>query len=210
MNEPWPGVGASAHAEAGCLPAGSQDVRGDQIHSDAMVLGGETLHFSDQRHFGFMNIVRSSELNAAKELCKLAPEPFGEDFSVDYLRSKMKASSRPIKEFSLDQTKVCGLGNIYAAEALFESGIDPRKRADRLTKPKAELLHSAIIAVLEPNSPGRASQHRRKFLWRTGFARLACLRPRGRGMPCLRRKYSTHKAGRPLDLLLPEVSTLKP
>ena len=112
-------------------------------------LGGETLHFSDQRHFGFMNIVRSDELNAAKELCKLAPEPFGEDFSVDYLRSKLKASSRPIKEFLLDQTKVCGLGNIYASEALFESRIDPRKRANRLTKPKAEFLHSAILAVLE-------------------------------------------------------------
>lgn len=127
-------------------PAGSEPPRFTHAQFE---LGGETLHFSDQRHFGFMNIVRSRELNAAKELCKLAPEPFGEAFSLDYLRSKLKASSRPIKEFLLDQTKVCGLGNIYAAEALFESGIDPRKRSDRLTKPKAELLHAAIIVVLE-------------------------------------------------------------
>ncbi len=112
-------------------------------------LGGETLNFSDQRHFGFMNIVRSEQLDAAKELCKLAPEPFGDHFTIEYFRSKLKISSRPIKEFLLDQTKVCGLGNIYAAEALFESGIDPRKRADKLTKPKTELLHSAILAVLE-------------------------------------------------------------
>ena len=106
------------------------------------------LVFQDQRHFGLMKIVKTSELNEAKEIKKLAPEPLGEDFSYDYLHSTLRTSKRSLKEFLLDQTKVCGLGNIYASEAMFLSGTSPRRRANKLTRAKTLILLENIRLVL--------------------------------------------------------------
>ena len=106
------------------------------------------LVFSDQRHFGFMKIVKTDELNEAKEIKKLAPEPFGEEFSPKYLRETLKTSSRSLKEFLLDQTKVTGLGNIYAAEAMFLARINPQIPANEVSAIKANRLHKAIGKVL--------------------------------------------------------------
>lgn len=108
----------------------------------------DRLVFDDQRHFGLMKIVKTSELHEAKELKKLAPEPFSDDFSVAYLYKSAKASRRSLKEFLVDQTRVCGLGNIYACEAMFAAGIHPAKRTNRLTRANVERLHESIKAVL--------------------------------------------------------------
>ncbi len=108
----------------------------------------DRLVFDDQRHFGLMKIVRTDELHNAKELKKLAPEPFSDEFSVEYFSQKLKSSKRSLKEFLIDQTKVCGLGNIYACEAMFAAGVDPRKPADKLPKKSVLRLHESIRAVL--------------------------------------------------------------
>ena len=79
------------------------------------------LVFSDQRHFGFMKIVETAHLNEAKEIKKLAPEPFSDEFNRKYFREILKTSKKSLKEFLLDQTKVTGLGNIYAAEAMLNA-----------------------------------------------------------------------------------------
>lgn len=107
------------------------------------------LVFDDQRHFGLMKIVKTGDLYDAKELKKLAPEPFSDEFSAEYLFDKAKASKRSLKEFLIDQTKVCGLGNIYAAEAMFAAGVDPQKPADKLSKQSVMRLHESIRAVLD-------------------------------------------------------------
>lgn len=107
------------------------------------------LVFQDQRHFGLMKIVDTANLYLSKELAKLAPEPFSEEFSVGHLREKLRSSGRSVKEFLLDQTKVCGLGNIYASEALYLSGISPRRRGRSVSKIKTILLHQNIRAVFE-------------------------------------------------------------
>ena len=109
---------------------------------------GERLVFQDQRHFGLMKIVQTSELNESKEIKKLGPEPLGEDFSYDYLRTALLACKRSLKEFLLDQTKVCGLGNIYASEAMFLSRANPRIPAHKLSKPKTAALFDNIRRVL--------------------------------------------------------------
>lgn len=106
------------------------------------------LVFDDQRHFGLMKIVETSILHSAKELAKLAPEPFSEDFSISYLKAALRSSKRTLKEFLLDQTKVCGLGNIYASEAMFAAGIDPRTPAYKVSAPRAARLHDSIRGVL--------------------------------------------------------------
>jgi formamidopyrimidine-DNA glycosylase len=108
----------------------------------------ERLVFQDQRHFGFMNIVDSKHLNETKELAKLAPEPFSGEFCYEYLRRLLKSSSRNIKQLLLDQTKVCGVGNIYASEAMFLAGIRPTVRARSITMKKSDLLRDAIVKVM--------------------------------------------------------------
>ncbi|MGB2752325.1 MAG: bifunctional DNA-formamidopyrimidine glycosylase/DNA-(apurinic or apyrimidinic site) lyase [Pyrinomonadaceae bacterium] len=108
----------------------------------------ERLVFDDQRHFGLMKVVKTPQLHEAKELQKLAPEPFLDEFSVEYLRSILKTSKRSLKEFLLDQTKVCGLGNIYAAEAMFAAGVHPAIPANKVAAKKVPLLYAAIRDVL--------------------------------------------------------------
>jgi formamidopyrimidine-DNA glycosylase len=109
---------------------------------------GDRLVFQDQRHFGLMKIVDTNALSEAKEIKKLAPEPLGDEFTIEYLRSALKSSRRSIKEVLLDQTKVCGLGNIYASEAMFLSAVNPRKASHKITKPKTAALLANIRLVL--------------------------------------------------------------
>jgi formamidopyrimidine-DNA glycosylase len=105
------------------------------------------LVFDDQRHFGLMQIVKTG--NLGEVFGDLAPEPFSEEFSAGYLYNVMQTSRRSIKEFLLDQTKVCGLGNIYASEALSISAINPKTAANKISKARIAPLHAAIKQVLQ-------------------------------------------------------------
>jgi formamidopyrimidine-DNA glycosylase len=106
------------------------------------------LVFQDQRHFGMMKIVETEKLSEAKEIRKLAPEPFSEDFNRQYFRMILKTSGKSLKEFLLDQTKVLGLGNIYASEALFLARANPLIPARTLSARKANVLFEKIRDVL--------------------------------------------------------------
>ena len=106
------------------------------------------LVFKDQRHFGMMKIVETADLFETKELKKLAPEPFSDEFDPKYLRAVLKNSKRPLKLVLLDQTKVPGLGNIYASEALFLAKLNPQTRAGKVSAKKTDTLHEKIREVL--------------------------------------------------------------
>ncbi len=106
------------------------------------------LVFEDQRHFGMMKIVAQNELLETKELACLAPEPFSDEFSLKYFREILASSRRSLKEFLLDQTKVCGLGNIYAAEALFLARVNPEIVAAEVSPQRTKKLFEAIRFVL--------------------------------------------------------------
>jgi formamidopyrimidine-DNA glycosylase len=106
------------------------------------------LVFCDQRQFGVMKLVTAARLNKTKGISKLAPEPFNEEFSLAYLKERLARSRRTLKTLLLDQTKVLGLGNIYAAEALFRARISPFKIAATLSSRRVALLHQAIRDVL--------------------------------------------------------------
>ncbi|HZH30697.1 MAG TPA: bifunctional DNA-formamidopyrimidine glycosylase/DNA-(apurinic or apyrimidinic site) lyase [Pyrinomonadaceae bacterium] len=105
------------------------------------------LAFSDQRHFGMMKLVGAAELEHAKELRLLAPEPFSGDFTPAYLRATFARTRRTLKETLLDQKKVTGLGNIYAAEALFLARINPFRVAADISARRLPRLHRAILDV---------------------------------------------------------------
>jgi formamidopyrimidine-DNA glycosylase len=106
------------------------------------------LVFTDQRHFGMMKIVPNARLDEAKELRKLAPEPFSEEFTPGQLHAALLRSRRTLKETLLDQRRVLGLGNIYAAEVMFIARINPFTIAAELSNKRVPRLHRAILDVL--------------------------------------------------------------
>ena len=106
------------------------------------------LVYCDMRQFGRMNIFKDP-LRPPKELQTLAPEPLSDEFTEDYLIETLSRSRRPLKHLLLDQTRVLGLGNIYAVEALFLAGVNPMKAANKLSKPRARKLYQAIRDVLQ-------------------------------------------------------------
>ena len=121
-------------------------------HTRVRLFFGERqeLRFVDQRTFGQMWYVPDDVAveSIITGLAKLAVDPFSPEFTVEYLADKLKKSRRPIKTGLLDQSMVAGLGNIYADEALFKSGILPTTLCTELQLPKIELLRTAIIQVL--------------------------------------------------------------
>ena len=121
-------------------------------HTRVRLFFGERqeLRFVDQRTFGQMWYVPDDVAveSIMTGLAKLAVDPFSPEFTVEYLADKLKKSRRPIKTGLLDQSMVAGLGNIYADEALFKSGILPTTLCTELQLPQIELLRTAIIQVL--------------------------------------------------------------
>jgi formamidopyrimidine-DNA glycosylase len=107
------------------------------------------LVFCDMRQFGRMRLVAGKKLSALPQIEALAPEPLTNDFSLDYFLETLSKSRRSLKQLLLDQTRILGLGNIYASEALFLARISPLKEAHRLSKPRALKLHQAIRDILK-------------------------------------------------------------
>jgi len=106
------------------------------------------LVFCDMRQFGRMKIVATAQLQQTRELSQLAPEPRRDEFSLAYLRQMLSRSRRSLKTLLLDQTRVLGLGNIYAAEALFLARLSPFAIAATLTRQRSVRLYQAIRDVL--------------------------------------------------------------
>jgi formamidopyrimidine-DNA glycosylase len=109
---------------------------------------GRRLAFTDQRHFGLMKLTRADLLGETRELRSLAPEPFSDEFTPRYLAGVLARTSRALKDVLLDQTRVTGLGNIYAAEVLFLARANPFGAASRLPTRHVMRLHRAILDVL--------------------------------------------------------------
>ena len=112
---------------------------------------GRELRFVDIRTFGQMWWVppdRSPE-TVIKTLATLGPEPLGPDLGATYLQQRLATVQRPIKNALLDQAIVAGLGNIYADESLFLSGIHPCTPSKVLNLGQLTQLHQAIVQVLE-------------------------------------------------------------
>ena len=111
------------------------------------------LFFADKRELRFGKFWLVDDAHAPEAIItglqKLGPEPFADEFSVTYLQAKLAKSRRQIKPLLLDQQLVAGVGNIYADESLFLSGIHPTTLACDLTLPQIEKLRTAVIEVLQ-------------------------------------------------------------
>ena len=113
------------------------------------------LQFHDARKFGSLRIVSPSDL--AAKLSELGPEVMtskhlyepsaviDEATFVEVLRK----SKKPVKEVMMDQGKIAGLGNIYAAEACWVARTDPFRAGNTLTEGAAAQLYHASVMVLQ-------------------------------------------------------------
>ena len=117
-------------------------------HFDIYFDTGNALRYKDPRRFG--SILWTTDAPANHKLLKnLGPEPLSNDFSRDYLHAISRKKIQTIKTFIMDGRNVVGVGNIYANEALFDSGIRPGVGAGKLSLRRCEKLTTSIKHILQ-------------------------------------------------------------
>ena len=109
------------------------------------------LHLDDGQAIYFVNPRR---LGTARLYPKgfdgeLGVEPLSAAFTPEAFLSLIGESRAPVKQVLLDQRRIAGVGNIYAAEALWRSKIDPRREAMSLSKKESASLHRGVVSVLQ-------------------------------------------------------------
>lgn len=109
---------------------------------------GGTLYFNDQRKFGFIKVLPTKEVENDAFIKKLAKEPW--KITADELYEKLQRHKNScIKPTILDQTIICGLGNIYADETLFMSRIHPERKCGTITKEEVKKIIKNAQDVME-------------------------------------------------------------
>jgi formamidopyrimidine-DNA glycosylase len=106
----------------------------------------QVLRFNDPRRFGCLLWQPRGETHAL--LRGLGPEPLSDDFDGDHLFARSRGRTAPVKSFLMDQRIVVGVGNIYAAEALFAAGIAPLREAGSISRARYARLADAVRAIL--------------------------------------------------------------
>jgi len=109
--------------------------------------GGRLLRYVDARRFGMLDVVDGREADH-RLLCRLGPEPFDAAFDGAALHARTRSRRTPIKSFLMDARNVVGVGNIYAAEALFRAGVRPTRTARRLDRRACDALAAAVRSTL--------------------------------------------------------------
>jgi len=102
----------------------------------------------DPRTFGFVAAFLPDEM-ASGSLASLGPDALDDLPTTSQFRRRMQGRTVPIKPLLLDQGFLAGLGNIYADEVLFRSGVSPHREAGSLDAPEVKRLRAAIRPVLE-------------------------------------------------------------
>lgn len=107
---------------------------------------GRHLRFSDPRRFGLLKLYARGA--AIPDLAHFGPDALDPAFTPEALAAGLASSRSPLKAFLLDQTRLAGVGNIYACEALWRAGLSPRRKANAAPRRKVPLLHHSILGVL--------------------------------------------------------------
>ncbi|SDW69762.1 DNA-(apurinic or apyrimidinic site) lyase [Aidingimonas halophila] len=123
------------------------DIPRKHDHIDIVIEDRHVLRYHDPRRFGFVDWLSSSE-DTDKRLVKLGPEPLSSAFDGEHLYRLSRGRRLAVKSFLMDNAVVVGVGNIYAAEALFLAGIDPRRAAGRISRTRYDRLAAAVRDVL--------------------------------------------------------------
>lgn len=111
--------------------------------------GGERILFTDLRRFGTGIVLDGRDELEEYLSSRLGPEPLDPAFTPDVLKERASGRKAPVKAFLLDQSRIAGIGNIYADEALFRARIHPLKPAGKLRRDELARLRDAIVETLE-------------------------------------------------------------
>jgi formamidopyrimidine-DNA glycosylase len=110
---------------------------------------GLVVHFCDARRFGRIALVEARRIGELPEAAALGPDPILDPWTPAVLRRAIAGTARPIKDVLMEQGRIAGIGNIYAAEALWLARLSPLRPADALTGPETGRLARSIRAVLD-------------------------------------------------------------
>ncbi|UCG30805.1 MAG: bifunctional DNA-formamidopyrimidine glycosylase/DNA-(apurinic or apyrimidinic site) lyase [candidate division WOR-3 bacterium] len=114
-----------------------------------LVLNDCQLLFNEPRVLGRVYLIRADDIPPnLKGFYNLGCEPISDDFTADYLKTKIKHRKARIKSLLLDQNICAGMGNIYSDEALFRAGIRPLRRANRITLKEISKLTKALRDII--------------------------------------------------------------
>ena len=97
---------------------------------------------------GYFDLYAPEEVGKHPLISRLGPDPFSEEFTVEYLAEAFSGRRASVKGLLLDQSLVAGLGNIYVDEVLFAAGIHPTRKASTLTPAEVEALHAVTLDIL--------------------------------------------------------------
>jgi len=134
-----------------------KDPRHDHVvfHLETPARGQARIIYNDPRRFGFMDLVPRTALAGHPYFKELGVEPLGNELSGETLARLFKGRKTPLKAALLNQKLIAGLGNIYVCEALWRTGLNPRRQAGTLVTPsgrptkKAAELADNIRATLQ-------------------------------------------------------------
>lgn len=118
-------------------------------HMTMVMHDGTRVVFNDARRFGLVDLCDTGKIDAHRFFAHLGPEPFDRAFRGAYLHAAFKGRKTAVKIAIMDQRLVVGVGNIYAAEALYIAGIDPRRQACDLSPAENRALAAAVRSVLK-------------------------------------------------------------
>jgi formamidopyrimidine-DNA glycosylase len=171
---------------------------------------GRALLYDDTRRFGRLELYEPEAWPARD--AELGLEPLDDAFTGDALWALTRRTRTPVRNFLLDQSKVSGVGNIYALEALFRAGIRPTRRSHRITR------HRGRRPARRP-APGPCQSHPApryhvlglpRRIGRGGRLRAAAtgIRAGGAAVPDLRHRHPPEGADEPVRVLLPGLPAL--
>ena len=107
------------------------------------------LFFNDQRKFGWVRLMPTSEVRHLPFMQKVGPEPLDQEFTFKVFEQRiMRRKNSAAKAVLLDQSVLAGLGNIYVDEALWGASIHPETKFANVPTAKLKKLHSEIIEIL--------------------------------------------------------------
>jgi len=101
------------------------------------------VRFYDTRRFGTVEL-----LTQEPQLMGAAIDPLARNFTAKALGELLDGVRTPVKPWMLRQDRIAGMGNIYASEALFLSGIDPRRPGGSLETAEVKALRDAVADVM--------------------------------------------------------------
>ena len=96
---------------------------------------------------GYFDLYEPERVDDHPLISRLGPDPFSEDFSVEYLTGVFGRKAA-IKGLLLDQSVVAGLGNIYVDEVLFAAGVHPTRKANTLSREEVRTIYTATRDIL--------------------------------------------------------------